>query len=68
MTTIGNIKENYNEWLAAGGEKETAKFHMNCIHPPIFDGEEDTLILQIIPPPELHLLLGVVNGLFDHID
>ena len=30
--------------------------------------EENTLIIDVVPPMELYLVLGIVNGLFGHLD
>lgn len=65
--TIGSILNHYSDWRNAGGAANTAKLYMNCIHAPIFTGDSDQLILDIIPPPELHLMLGVVNTVFEHM-
>ena len=35
--------------------------YFNCINPPLLNVTEDQLILAIVPPPELHLLMGGVN-------
>lgn len=65
--TIGNGLKNYLEWREMGGDKSKAKNYKNCIYPPIIQTSEDQLILDVTPPPELHLLLGVVNTLFSHM-
>lgn len=66
--TIQNVKENYQKWRNAGAVKADAKNFKNCIHPPIFtDEKEDRSLLEIITPPELHLMLGVVNTLYNHL-
>lgn len=65
--TIGNVVQNCNDWCDAGKIKAYANQYMNCINPPIFKKDENTIILDIIPPPELHLMLGVVNTLFNHM-
>jgi hypothetical protein len=67
LRTIGNIITNYSNWMDTGGSAKSAKNYLNCIHRPVFFGENDELILDIIPPPELHLMLGVVNTLFNHM-
>ena len=36
----------------------------NVVHQPIITGPENALILDIIPPMELYLLLGIVNHLY----
>ena len=51
-------------------EKKDAKHFGNVIHPPIIcdDIENDTPVICIIPPPELHLLIGPVNKLYDSLE
>ena len=45
---------------------------MNCIHEPLlWDGSDnmrDELMLHLIPPAELHLLLGPVNTMFSELE
>lgn len=65
--TIKNCTDNYSKWCDSGKEKKNAKHFMNCVNLPVFVGDENTLILDLIPPPELHLLLGAVNTLFTHM-
>lgn len=49
-------------------KKSSAKSYKHCTHPPIFcSGGNDTRMLHIIPPPELHDRLGVLNALFKHM-
>lgn len=62
-----NVLENYENWRAAGALKDRAKNFFNCIHPPLITTTEDKNLLEIIPPPELHLMLGVVNTVFTHM-
>lgn len=64
--TSGNTIQNYERWCTAASLKN-AKNYYNCIHPPLFTSKEDKTFLQIIPPPELHLILGVVNTIFKHL-
>ena len=34
------------------------------MHAPLLPEQDETRVLDVIPPPELHLLLGIVNHLF----
>jgi hypothetical protein len=67
LRTISNSKEYFTKWSQAGAVKSKAKCFKNCIHPPIVRTTLDKPFLDIIPPPELHLMLGVVNTLFTHM-
>lgn len=65
--TIGDILKYYNDWQSSGGVKNKAKDFMNCTNLPIIQGSSDGLILDIVTPPELHLMLGVVNDVYNHM-
>ena len=67
LRTTNNLKKNYIQWSQAGAVKANAKDFKNCIHLPILTSSSDVVILDLIPPPELHLLLGVVNTVFGHM-
>ena len=54
----------FEAWSEASGNNKDAKNHGNVVHLPILSVKADTLIIDLIPPPELHLLLGAVNTLF----
>lgn len=66
--TVGNYKDNYFAWQENGSKKSCVKNYKKCTNTPIFFSENDsTQIIDIIIPPELHLMLGVVNKLFKHM-
>ena len=49
-------------------DKKMAKHYENVIHPSIIKCSDLGIdVIQVIPPPELHLLLGVVNTLFKYM-
>ena len=61
LRTIGNQKalaEQYNN--ATGAAKDPQRFY-STHKPPLLPGENSKFILQVCPPPELHLMEGVVN-------
>lgn len=45
----------------------TGKKYNNCIYSPLSNAREANSFPQMIPPPELHRILGVVNTLFTHL-
>lgn len=67
LRTIGNIKNNFANWRDAGAKKSAAKNFMNCIQPPAIGNVDDTRIIDIVTPPELHLMLGAVDTLYNHM-
>ena len=40
----------------------------HTVHEPLLDGPGDVLVLDLVPPPELHLLLGSTNRIFDALN
>ena len=67
--TLGDIKTNYSEWVSSGLAKNEAKLFKNCIGEPIFTCHDNNArILDLIPPPQLHLFLGGVNTLFKNME
>ena len=45
-------------WLDSGADARQAKNFQNMKHAPLIKGDPETLILEHIAPPELHLMLG----------
>ena len=64
LRTLGDLRRLHREFFDAGEDFSKAKDFDNVIHPPIFKNPDETLVLDLIPPPELHLLLGSVNTLY----
>lgn len=68
LRTIQNITSKYLDWCHHGENMSTAKFYGNCVHPPIVSHTNNEVkIIDIVPPPELHLLLGPMNTLFNSL-
>lgn len=65
--TTQSLLESFKEWQLAGAQKNEAKRFKSCIHPPLLDTSVDWKILDIVPPPELHLMLGAVNTIINHM-
>ncbi|KAJ8671673.1 hypothetical protein QAD02_002932 [Eretmocerus hayati] len=64
---IREISDHFLLWENAGAKKNLYKEFKNCIHKPIFTGDPDKPIIDIIVPPELHIMLGIVNFLYDNM-
>ena len=46
-------------WVADGARDMRSKNFQNMRHQPLLNGSPDALILELIVPPELHLMLGL---------
>lgn len=71
LRTLGSIRSNYQRRQADSldrGRTQPAKAYDNCVHMPLLPGSDTVLVLDILPPMELHLLLGSVNRLVDHLE
>nr|XP_047129266.1 uncharacterized protein LOC124809287 isoform X1 [Hydra vulgaris] len=64
LRTFGSLKSSCQAFDAAGRDMKKAKEFGNVVHPPLLALDDEQLVLDLIPPMELHLLLGVVNHLF----
>ena len=57
-------------YLDSRAEQKDAKKHGNVIHPPIVNDDQDdeTHVIQILPPTELHLLMRPVNTMYKGLE
>lgn len=62
-----SILRDYKEWIAESGDRKDAANFNNCISEPILHPDCNTPIVELIPPPELHLLLGITTHIFDEL-
>ena len=67
LRTFGSIRSDFEGFQAAGAQTKKARDFQNVVHQPIIRLSDDTLVLDFIPPMELHLLIGVVNHLFKNL-
>ncbi len=68
LLTLGRAKELVGQFDKAGRPWKKAMKFQNSVNKPLLQGPPDTLILDLLPPPELHLMLGVVNKIFDKLN
>ena len=67
LRTFGRIQECYTGFEEAGCDKKKMKEFGNVVHPPLICAERDQTILETVPPPELHMLMGATNHLLELI-
>jgi len=67
--TLETISDNFRKWQEESGKKSTLKNYYNCSNEPLLIGEHDlsTPVLNIVPPPALHIKLGIVNKLYSEL-
>ena len=68
LYTLGQLRQNVRDFRDAGMPLRRAQQFQNCVDMPLLEGPDTTLVLDLIPPPELHLMLGVVNRIFDKLN
>ena len=64
LRTLGSLEKQRTDWMDASGDLKRAKDYGNVVNKPMFASTPETLVLDILPPPELHLLIGPVNTIF----
>ena len=75
LRDLHSIREKASRYQFAASEHQSRKklssapFY-SCEKMPLLPQNVDasTLVLDLVPPMELHLMLGIVNGLYDHLD
>jgi hypothetical protein len=65
MRTYGSMKDWHQKFVAGGSKVKDAPKYKNCIRPCLLKEEDDVLVLDSIPPPQLHLHMGGVNSVMD---
>ena len=65
MRTLGSLKSRFQEFVQNGSNKKKMMDVKNVINPPLMEGDDNDLILYKIPPPELHLMMGGANKIWD---
>ena len=68
LRTIGKISEYAEAYKSAGYPLKKPQRYYSCIHTPLFEKSPETEILDLIPSPELHLMLGVTNLIFNELN
>jgi len=66
--TWGNLSTLFWSFYDSNEEKTGAKKYGNAIHPSIVTGSSEQTVLDVIPPPELHLLIGSVAKVFTSLE
>lgn len=68
--TILSLMNLFWDFFESRDRKSDAKKYGNVIHPPIIcdDIDNETPVILLIPPPELHLLIGPVNKIYSALE
>ena len=61
MRTFGGIRKRHKQFLLSGGKLRDASKYANAINEPIISEDDDKRVIAVIPPGELHLLIGAVD-------
>ncbi len=68
LRTLGKMKSLVEAYNQAGCVKRKAQKVKNCINFLFLCGDDDAEVLDVVPPHELHLLLGTTNKIFDELN
>ena len=60
LRTFGNLSTWYEKYRVAAKNRKMQEFK-NVINESLLKGDSNSTILSVIPLPELHLLMGLVN-------
>ena len=65
--TFGSLKRRLFAFDANGSKLKDAQHFANVIHPCLLHFNDERLIIDVIPPPPLHLLIGGTNAIMSVI-
>ena len=68
LLTIGDLKRMLKAWRDAGGKMEDAQLYGSVVKDVLLKYPDDTLILDILNLPELHIILGVVAKILKFLE
>ena len=51
--------------MHSGGDKKNAQKHANVINSPLIKAPDETHVLDVFPPAQLHMLMGATNSPVD---
>lgn len=66
MRTLSGCNKNFKSYRNNNSVKKDARKFKNCVNATIIKTDKE-LILDALPPPELHLLIGSVNHMFEQM-
>ena len=67
LYTLGMLRELNREYVANGSKAKDAMHYDNVINWPLLTGPDDKLVLDMFPPPQLHLMIRIVNHILDNL-
>ena len=65
MRTFGLLRKRYQQFTAAGAKLADASKYANVVNLLVIDEDDAKRVIDVLPPPELHLMMGVVNALLN---
>ena len=61
------LKASYAGWLEAGSVLKKANQFFNVTNFPLLIGDDNDFVIDLVPPPELHLLLRPFNTIWNNL-
>ena len=68
LYTLGDLYAWHQSYLDAGSPYHRQSDYQNIVKIPLLTGDPDRLVLDMVNPPALHLLLGVISKLIDSME
>lgn len=64
LKTFGDLRESYQKFCEAGGDKKMAKNFQSTVNLPLFEEDDQMYVIEKLIIPELHEVQGIVNYMF----
>ena len=66
--TIGSLMDWYNKFLENAAIMRSAKLYQNVVNKPLLTGEDEMKTLELLNPPQLHIMTGVLGKLIKEME
>ena len=66
--TIGSLMDWYNKFLESGANMRSAKMYQNVVNKPLLIGDDERKTLELLNPPQLHIMTGVLGKLIKEME
>ena len=68
LRTLGELKTLSEKFARAKGKEKKASNFKNCVNAPLLLGQDSDTVLSLVPPPQLHIMLGICNKVIDELN
>ena len=66
--TVGSLFDWHQKFVDSGANKRSAKNYQNVVNKPLLIGEDATKTIEVLNPPQLHVMTGVTGKVITEME